>query len=119
LRGELTGSNVASCAGITVTGSSPALRLCSALLEADHDPTERLEVYRGTTLALIVRSIGEGARLRVTSHGRGFVKDDGLEADLCAQDEPKAMSAAPSSEYRAGGAVGHRNRKATQRGRPA
>jgi hypothetical protein len=44
---------------------------CRKLLEAGHDPTERLEVYRGTTLSLLVRSIGEAARLRVTSNEQG------------------------------------------------
>jgi hypothetical protein len=37
--------------------------LCGKLLEAGIDPAERLEIYRGSTLALRVRSIGEGARL--------------------------------------------------------
>jgi hypothetical protein len=45
--------------------------LCRKLLEAGHDPGQALEVFRATTLALLVRSIGEGASLRVTSNEQG------------------------------------------------
>jgi hypothetical protein len=46
--------------------------ICGKLLEAGIDPAERLEIYRGSTLALRVRSIGEGARLEPASNGVGF-----------------------------------------------
>jgi hypothetical protein len=49
------------------------LTLCRQLLAAGLDPDQALEVYRGTTLALRVRSIGEGAKLTVresTKDGR-------------------------------------------------
>jgi hypothetical protein len=39
--------------------------LCRALLAAGADPEARLEGYRGTTLALVVKSIGRGAELTV------------------------------------------------------
>jgi hypothetical protein len=41
------------------------LALCRALVEAGHDPATPLEAYRGSTLCLRVRSIGEGAKLTV------------------------------------------------------
>jgi hypothetical protein len=68
---ELTGSDKCSAAGITATGNAPALALCRQLLAAGLDPDQALEVYRGTTLALRVRSIGEGARLTVKEPDRG------------------------------------------------
>jgi hypothetical protein len=74
IRANLIGSNQATAAGVTVSGrNAPALALCRALVEAGHDPATPLEAYRGTTLCLRVRSIGEGARLTVresTDDGR-------------------------------------------------
>jgi hypothetical protein len=66
IRTELTGLSQATAAGIAVTGRhAPTLSLCRALIEAGHDPAAPLEAYRGTTLCLRVRSIGEGAALTV------------------------------------------------------
>jgi hypothetical protein len=48
------------------------LALARLLIEAGHDPATPLEAWRGETLCLRVRSIGEGARLRIASHGVGF-----------------------------------------------
>jgi hypothetical protein len=50
------------------------IALCRKL--AGHDPAARLEVYRGTTLALTVRSIGEGSRLVII--GKETVSDGPL-----------------------------------------
>jgi hypothetical protein len=66
-----TDPDSASACGLTVTGTAPVLDLCRALLQAGHDPGKRLEVYRGSTLCLIVRSIGEGARLRLSTNKKG------------------------------------------------
>jgi hypothetical protein len=63
--------------GITVRSSSPVLALCRALVGAGYDPGRPLHVYRGETLALKVRSIGEGAKLRISSTGGGFCWDKG------------------------------------------
>jgi hypothetical protein len=46
-------------------GDAVVCALCRKLLEAGHDPAEPMEVYRGATLALHVRSIGEAAKLTV------------------------------------------------------
>jgi hypothetical protein len=72
LRADLIGTDACSAAGITTTGNAPVLVLCRRLLAAGHDPATRLEVYRGATLALIVRSIGEAAQLEINSKGSDF-----------------------------------------------
>lgn len=86
IRAELSGDRRCSAAGITATGNAPVLTLCRRLIEAGHDPAARLEAYRGTTLCLRVRSIGEGARLTVregTSDGRPrFVRLTGRTDDV-------------------------------------
>ncbi len=66
LRAELVGSTTCTAAGVTARGRAPVLTLCRQLLAAGLDPDRALEVYRGATLALRVRSIGEGALLEVS-----------------------------------------------------
>jgi hypothetical protein len=70
---DLSGDATCSTAGITARGSTPILALCRELLAAGADPDQALEVYRGATLALRIRSIGEAAGLEVNSKGTGFV----------------------------------------------
>src|SRR5205807_2076727 len=72
IRADLNGDDTCTTAGLTVRVTAPVLVLCGALLASGVDPKRRLHAYRGDTLALAVRSIGEGARLRVASHGVGF-----------------------------------------------
>jgi hypothetical protein len=72
LRADLIGTDAYSAAGITTTGNAPVLVLYRRLLADGHDPATRLEVYRGATLALIVRSIGEAAQLEINSKGSDF-----------------------------------------------
>jgi hypothetical protein len=71
LRTVIFGSNQASANGVTAHGHAPVLALCRKLIEAGHDPNTPLEAYRGTTLCLKVRSIGEGARLTVKDGADG------------------------------------------------
>jgi hypothetical protein len=71
----LSGSDTAFAEGMTVRSRTPAIVLCRALVGAGYDPTTPMHVFRGETLALTVRSIGEAARLRVGSHGVGFERD--------------------------------------------
>jgi hypothetical protein len=68
----LSGSNRCEALGITKRGSAPLLALRRALMAAGHDPSRPLHAYRDDVLALWVRSIGDGARLRLASHGVGF-----------------------------------------------
>src|SRR5262245_481740 len=69
LRAELSGDSKAAAAGIVARSGSPVLALCRELIAAGYDPGTLLEVYRGDTLCLAVRSIGEAAEV---SEGRGF-----------------------------------------------
>ena len=71
LRGELTGSDRCTAAGITATGPAPVLALCRTLLDAGFDPDQPLEIYRDAILVLRVRSIGKGARLTVKDNRLG------------------------------------------------
>jgi hypothetical protein len=72
VRAELIGSNACKTMGITAIDSAPVLAICRKLLAVGVDPDRSLVAYRGATLALRVRSIGEGARLRVRGDGIGF-----------------------------------------------
>jgi hypothetical protein len=72
LRGELAGSHRCTANGFTANGPTPVLALCRELLAAGHDPTTPLEIYRGATLALRIRSMGEAAALELNSEGTGF-----------------------------------------------
>jgi hypothetical protein len=65
IHGELIGDDRAVALGIEAQSSAAVLALCRALVTAGHDPTTRMEVYRGPMLALVVRSIGEAAALDV------------------------------------------------------
>ena len=68
---ELTGSDTCAAIGITARGAAPVLALCRKLIETGHDPGTPLEAYRGDTLCLRVRSIGEAATLRMDSDKTG------------------------------------------------
>jgi hypothetical protein len=70
LRAILTGADTASAADLTVRARSPVLALCRKLIEAGHNASQPLHVYRGDKLALIVRSIGAGAALTVAENER-------------------------------------------------
>jgi hypothetical protein len=70
IRARLVGSNTCSAAGKTAIGPAPVLALCRRLVAAGLDPNLALEIYRGHTLALFVRSIGEAATLTVRESTR-------------------------------------------------
>ena len=99
MRANLADDDTATAAGITVTGASPVLALCHKLLTAGYDPAMPLEVYRGETLALRVRSIGEAAGLRVTADvtGRPIFKREETRAtaSLVSYSGQGASEAAP------------------------
>jgi hypothetical protein len=73
IRADLIGATIFIAAGITAIGNTPVLAICRQLVEAGHDPRRRLNVYRGDTLALTVRSIGVAAGLEINSKGTGFI----------------------------------------------
>ena len=72
IRAELIGSDVARACGIVAHNGAPILELCRLLVVAGHDPDQPLEAWRGDTLALTVRSIGQAAALEVDGRGSGF-----------------------------------------------
>jgi hypothetical protein len=74
IRAELIGDDQATALGIEARSAAPLLDLCRKLVAARHDPASALNAYRGATLSLIVRSIGEAADLEVNSKGTGFVR---------------------------------------------
>jgi hypothetical protein len=73
IHAEITGDDGCSACGVSVRSATPIFSLCRALIEAGHDPSAAMECYRGNTLAVSVRTIGEAAALTVresTSEGR-------------------------------------------------
>jgi hypothetical protein len=72
IRAELTGDGTCSALGTAAKSSSPVLALCHKLVEAGHHPNTPIGVYRGDTLCLGIRSIGEAAQLEVNGEGTGF-----------------------------------------------
>jgi hypothetical protein len=70
IRAQMTGDTCRAL-GITTQSDSPVLALCRKLVDAGHDPSMPLEVYRGDVLALRVKSIGQGAQLRIATNSTG------------------------------------------------
>jgi hypothetical protein len=68
LRAELSGSETCRCEqfNLTVSSRSPVLKLCRELIARGVDKATPLAVYRGSTLSLRVRSVGEAAGLCVS-----------------------------------------------------
>jgi hypothetical protein len=75
IKAKLTGDAMCTAEGHAVTAMLPVIGLCRVLVAEGYDPRSPMKVYRGDTLALTVRSIGEAARLCPSSKGRGFVLD--------------------------------------------
>jgi hypothetical protein len=74
IRAELIGSECCSALGMTARGTTPVFALCRRLIEAGHNPATPLEVWRGSTLCLRIRRIGEAAQLEPSPRGTGFVR---------------------------------------------
>jgi hypothetical protein len=73
MEAQIFGSSACTVTGSTVTGSgyTPVLDACRRLLQAGHPSSASLTAYRGDTLCLHVRSIGQAAQLTVVSAGNG------------------------------------------------
>jgi hypothetical protein len=71
IRAELIGSSRCDPEGLSARGYAPVLDLCRELVAAGFSRACPLEAWRGETLCLRVRSIGEGARLTVEDDWRG------------------------------------------------
>ena len=70
IKAEIIGSDRCEAEGFSVRANAPVLALCRKLIEAGFDPARPLEAYRGSTMCLRVRSIGEGAKLSVEEGNR-------------------------------------------------
>jgi hypothetical protein len=92
IRAELIGSDTCTAMGIIARVHSPVLALCRLLIEAGHNPFARLEAYRGSTMCLTVRSIGEGAMLRTATHGVGFERVPGAQQPRTSRKTPNPIS---------------------------
>jgi hypothetical protein len=98
IRARLVGSNTCSAAGKTAIGPAPVLALCRQLVAAGLDGNLALEVYRGDTLALFVRSIGKATTLTVRESTRdGRPRLARLSSDGSA---PAPKSSWAGTEYR-------------------
>lgn len=78
IRAELTSGSSCAALSMTVTAAVPILALCRKLIDAGHDPATPLDVYRGKTLALRIRSIGEAAAIEIRGDCVGFRPARGL-----------------------------------------
>jgi hypothetical protein len=67
----LIGSDRCEAEGLSARGYAPVLDLCRVLVAAGYSPACPLEAWRGETLCLRVRSIGEGALLTVADDRHG------------------------------------------------
>jgi hypothetical protein len=67
----LIGSNRCEAEGLSARGYAPVLELCRKLVAAGFNTACPLEAWRGETLCLRVRSIGEGSRLTVADDRHG------------------------------------------------
>jgi hypothetical protein len=96
IRAELIGSDCCSALGLVAHGSAPVFALCRKLVDAGDNSATPLEVWRCDTLALTIRSIGEGAKVEVSPRGVGFVhRPDVRGGSHVAQ---KSWLAAPSAD---------------------
>jgi hypothetical protein len=85
----LVSDDTAIAGDIVARGRSPVFALCRALLAAGADPNARLDCYRGTTLAVVVKSLGRGALLTVKERDRGGLEIARWEAFPCSPVSPR------------------------------
>lgn len=114
IRAELIGSDTATALGHSVTAYAPVLELCRALVAAGHDPVAPMQAYRGPTLCLIVRAIGEAAGLEINSKGTGLIRRRAVRT--ASPIAPNASGAPPETE-RAPAAIAGTKNGATRGGR--
>jgi len=80
IRATLSGSETCTAIGLAVRDVAPVLKLCRVLIEVGYDPATPLLAYRGDTLCLKVRAIGEAAELEPSPRGGGFVRRPDVRA---------------------------------------
>ena len=109
VRATLVGADRCEAEGISTRGYAPVLDLCRELVAAGLHPTSPLEAWRGDTLSLRVRSIGEGARLAIEDdpHGtprlrRWRERPQGYGAGSPVRQTASAAAAAPTHDIASG-----------------
>jgi hypothetical protein len=117
IRATLVGSDHCEALGLTGHGYTPVLALCRALLAAGHDARRPLHAYRGDVLALVVRSIGAGAMLRVGTHGVGFEPVAGCTAGPPVRQNRPTIVQGGSEGERSCAATAKRKKLRASRGR--
>ena len=77
------GVDTCTAANITAHSHTPVLTLCRKMIAAGIDPATELQVFRGDTLALTFRNIGEAEKSRcgkaeaTVAHAISPLSDDG------------------------------------------
>ena len=89
IHATLTGSDRCEAEGYTARGSAPVLALCRQLCAAGFDPGRPLHAYRGDTLSLVVRTIGEGAALTVAEGSRDTPRFRRWKPMPCREGSPR------------------------------
>jgi hypothetical protein len=97
IRATLVGSKRCEAEGIVACGYVPVLELCRELIAAGFNPASPLEAWRGQTLCLRVRSIGDAAQLTVADDRHGTPRLRRL------QDRPQGYAAGSPVAQTAGG----------------
>jgi hypothetical protein len=97
LRAELVGSEVCTAEGLTAVGAAPVLTMCRKLVEAGFDPESGLDAWRGDTLALRVRRIGEAAELEINSKGTDFIRRPAVRRASPSENTHVRQAKAPPS----------------------
>ena len=96
---QLFGHDRAQAGDIVVRSRSPVFALCRALLAAGANPNGRLECFRGSVLALTVKSVGIGAKLTIKENdfvGPKVVPYEPLSGDRVERDARQNDDPAPS-----------------------
>jgi hypothetical protein len=95
IRAELFGADRCKGLGLEARGAAPVIALCRKLVEARINRAFALEAYRGDILCLRIRSIGEGAGLRVATHRVGFERVPECTAGPPARQKADEVTRAP------------------------
>jgi hypothetical protein len=72
LRADLVGIGLIIIGDLSACSATPILAACGQLVELGIDPRTPLHCCRGGQLAVIVRGIGEAARLEINGNGGGI-----------------------------------------------
>src|SRR5262249_7875885 len=113
IRATLIGSDRCEAEGISACGYGPVLELCRELVAAGFSPACPLEAWRGETLCLRVRSIGDAAELTVADDRHGTPRLRRL------QERPQGYAAgSPVAQTGNGWGVPTPAHRATQRAAP-